>query len=110
VVFTIYRQSKVIVDGEEVDASCDSPDHTRRSITIRTGLTPQRELDVLIHEMLHGAYWDLSEEAIAETATDIAAVLFAMGYRKRHSPPKSPCPSKKKTSSSGKRSTKKPPS
>jgi hypothetical protein len=82
VLFTIYRQAKVFVDETEVDASCDPPDRTRRTIRIREGLSPERELDVLIHEMLHGAYWDLCEEAIEATATDIARALFEMGYRR----------------------------
>jgi hypothetical protein len=82
VLFTIYRQAIVLVDGVESDASCDPPDRTRRTIRIREGLSPERELDVLIHEMLHAAYWDLCEEAIEATATDIAHALFELGYRK----------------------------
>lgn len=78
--FTVHRRAKVLVGGVEVDASCDPPDRTRRTICICDGLTPERELDVLIHEMLHAAYWDLDEAAIAETATDIAKALIALGY------------------------------
>ena len=80
--FTVYRRAKVVVGGVEVDASCDPPDRTRRAICISEGLTPERELDVLIHEMLHAAYWDLDETAIAETATDVAKALLSLGYSK----------------------------
>ena len=41
-------------------------------------------IDTLIHELLHAALPDISEEAIAETATDIARVLHRLGVRVEH--------------------------
>jgi len=48
----------------------------------RPSLTGERELEVLIHEMLHACHWDLDEEAITETSEDLARVLFRLGYRR----------------------------
>lgn len=39
----------------------------------------QAELDTLIHEMMHAAHWDLAEEAVHETARDLAAALVKAG-------------------------------
>ena len=63
----------------KLDGLCDA-DH--RTITVQPHLTGERELDVLIHEMLHACHWDLAEESITETASDLARVLFRLGYRK----------------------------
>jgi hypothetical protein len=78
--FRVERRAKVLVNSIEVDGSCDPPPvptmaRKQRFILIAEGLTPERELDVFIHEMLHAAVWDLDETAVAETATDIARAL-----------------------------------
>ena len=41
-------------------------------------------IDTLIHELMHAALPDISEEAITETATDIARVLHRLGVRVEH--------------------------
>ncbi len=38
-------------------------------------------LDTLLHELLHAAFPDLSEEAVTDGATDIARVLQRLGVR-----------------------------
>lgn len=63
------------------DGLCDA---TTRTITVRRSLAGERELDVLIHEMLHACHWDLDEQAITETASDLARVLTRLGYRKEN--------------------------
>lgn len=62
------------------DGLCDA---SKRLITIKRSLSGERELDVLIHEMLHACHWDLDEQAITETASDLARVLTRLGYRKQ---------------------------
>lgn len=62
------------------DGLCDA---MSRTITVRRSLAGERELDVLIHEMLHACHWDLDEQAITETASDLARVLTRLGYRKQ---------------------------
>lgn len=53
-----------------------------RSIKIRKSLRGERQLEVIIHEVLHGCHWDLDEVAITETAKDLARVLWRLGYRR----------------------------
>lgn len=52
-----------------------------RKIVVRPRLKGQHRLDIVIHELLHAALWDLDEEAIDSTASDIARVLWRLGYR-----------------------------
>jgi hypothetical protein len=52
-----------------------------KTITVRSTLRGEVELDTLIHEMLHACHWDLDEQAITETSEDLARVLFRLGYR-----------------------------
>ena len=45
------------------------------TIRIRRGLEPDDELETMIHEAIHACHWDLSEEAVEETATDVAKIV-----------------------------------
>ena len=74
--YWLIRREKL---PRKLDGLCDA--NTRR-ITVQPHLSGERELDVLIHEMLHACHWDLDETAITETASDLARVLFRLGYRK----------------------------
>ena len=58
---------------------CDSD---KRTIVLCRTLKGRRHLDTVIHELLHAAFYDLDEEAVRESATDIANVLWRMGYRR----------------------------
>ena len=69
-----------VQDGES--GFCDHEGERGQSMTIgiKDGLSELEELDTTIHEALHAAYPDLSEEAIDETATDLAKLLLARGF------------------------------
>lgn len=60
---------------------CDPPTVRRPRITIRRALKPRAMLMVTVHELLHAAYPHLSEEAVTESATEIARVLYRLGAR-----------------------------
>ena len=62
---------------------CDPPYQPGKEIRICHTLKGEKELDVTIHELLHACYWDMDETAINDTATDIAHVLWRMGYRRK---------------------------
>lgn len=64
------------------DGTCDYPTTKHKKIRIKPHLEPARELDVVIHECLHACCWDLSEETVTQSATDIAKILWALGWRK----------------------------
>lgn len=61
---------------------CDAPTAPRKAIRVIRGLQGKKELDTLIHEMLHACDWEKSEKWVSNTATDIARVLYSLGYRK----------------------------
>ena len=66
------------------DGSCgsiDPVDTPNKRIFVALNQTPQDLLDTVIHECMHACLPDLCEEAITESATDIAKVLHRMGCR-----------------------------
>jgi len=66
-------------DGSHGDI--DPYDRPRKQIRIARNQTPIDQLDTLLHECLHAAFPDLDEDAITESATDIAKVLHRLGCR-----------------------------
>ena len=62
--------------------TCDPPNAPGKSIVVDANLVGEEELEVVLHETLHSALWDLDEEAVTETAHDIARVLWKLGYRR----------------------------
>lgn len=57
------------------------------TIRISSKIDGELRLDTEIHEMLHACLPDIDEEAVNETATDLARTLWAMGYRLSPKPP-----------------------
>lgn len=45
-------------------------------------LNPQLKLDTTIHEALHAELPDLCEETVSEVSTELAELLWEVGYRK----------------------------
>jgi len=64
------------------DGDCDPPSVSNRKIRIRKGLEPGMELEIVLHELLHAAFWDFDEVAVSEAAADISTVLRKLGWRK----------------------------
>ena len=56
--------------------SCDPPTKPNKEIKILSSLKGQEKLEVMLHEILHAALWDLDEQAIEETAADAARALW----------------------------------
>ena len=61
---------------------CDHPEEPGRTIRIAKSLKDAEELEVLLHEMLHAAFWDLDEGVVETVSEDLSAALWRMGYRK----------------------------
>lgn len=61
---------------------CDPPDMPGKKIRLCTKLRRKRELEFLIHEMLHACDFSKDEAWVTGTAHDISAVLWKLGYRK----------------------------
>jgi hypothetical protein len=56
--------------------SCDPPTKPNKEIKLLSSLRGQELLEVMLHEILHAALWDLDEEAIEETAEDAARAIW----------------------------------
>jgi len=54
-------------------------DYTRKRIRVSNKLKGRDFADTIIHELIHARWADLSEEAVAEFATEIACCLERFG-------------------------------
>jgi hypothetical protein len=73
--WTIHRTSKLPTDR---DGECDYGD---RTIRVRASIQGEELAEVLIHEMFHARWPDLSEEAVTEMAQEVAGTLYGFGFR-----------------------------
>lgn len=74
--------SVVRVEMDDYWGLCDDPATESREIWIDPRLSVEHELEIVIHELLHAAFWDIDESVIEQVAKDFARVLWRMGYRK----------------------------
>ena len=63
------------------DGFCDAPNLPSKTIRIRSGLGEKRQLEVVLHELLHAADWHKDETWVEQVAEDVAAILWKLGYR-----------------------------
>ena len=70
-------------DDKECRGYCESPDKKNKEIVIKEDLPPKEELDTTLHELLHAADWSKDEEWVDQVGTDIAKILWRLGWRKR---------------------------
>lgn len=61
--------------------ACQAPNIPDKEMDIPIDGDTRDELRVIIHECLHACLWDLDEEAVDETSTDIARLLWRLGWR-----------------------------
>ena len=62
---------------------CDPPDKRGKEIRISKHIKDGKlEFDTTVHELLHAADWYKSEAWVDRTASEIATVLWNLGYRK----------------------------
>lgn len=83
-----WRYSRPRLRGKR--GSCDSPSTPRKQILVSSHLHGIEELEINLHEFIHAALWDLDEEAVDETASDLARALWRLGYVRRSSIASSP--------------------
>lgn len=58
-------------------------DYDTRTISLTPRMRGRTDLDTTIHEILHAQMPWASEEAVARWASDLAAGLWGMGWRKK---------------------------
>lgn len=62
---------------------CEHPTKKGKRIRVLKGMDPLEELEVVIHECLHAAEWNMDEDWVDATGGDIAKVLWKLGWRKQ---------------------------
>jgi len=60
---------------------CDSPRLPRKEIRIRSTLSGEERLEVILHELMHAAAWDFDEEFVEKFGADVARILTRLGYK-----------------------------
>lgn len=63
------------------DGDCDSPDDHGKLIRLDKTLSGEDQLRVVIHELTHAAFWWLDETFVDRFSTDVARVLWRLGFR-----------------------------
>jgi hypothetical protein len=70
-------------DGKKADGLCEDPSCTHKSISIDSKLSGQRELTVIVHELIHASGWNiLDHDYVTQFAEDVGRILTKLGYRK----------------------------
>ncbi len=59
----------------------DPPSETGKEVRISSSIHGQELLDTIIHECFHCGHWDIDESVVEEFATDLARILWGLGYR-----------------------------
>ena len=63
------------------DGLCDPPDYRGPKIHIAPDLTPKREMAVMIEEMMHAFFWQLSEKDVRRFCGTVTRILHKEGWR-----------------------------
>lgn len=75
-----YRVVRKSLD-EGTHGLTTSPDTPEPTLLVDSKLRGRTRLETEIHEALHACFWDMSEEAVDETANSLALFLWKIGYR-----------------------------
>ena len=78
--YRVVLVSKLGSEENPIYGDCSNPNIPNRTIRYLSGLKGEKRLDVLIHEMLHACFWDISEESIEESSSDVARALWRFGW------------------------------
>jgi hypothetical protein len=73
--WTIHRTPRLSPDR---DGECD---YAARTIRVRASLAGEELMEVVVHEMIHARWPDLSEEAVMEFGQEISGTLYGLGFR-----------------------------
>ena len=63
------------------DGLCAPPDYRGPKIHIAPDLTPKREMAVMIEEMMHAFFWQLSEKDVRRFCGAVTRILHKEGWR-----------------------------
>lgn len=68
---------------DDHDGECDDPTEKGKTVRVRASLRGKRRLEIYLHEIGgHAADWSKDEAHVTEWASDMADVLWRLGYRR----------------------------
>jgi hypothetical protein len=76
-----FRGKRWTIEATHRRGVCDGPHIADRVLRAPVDVGSRNALDTVIHEALHACLWDLDDEAVAETARDVARFLWRAGWR-----------------------------
>jgi len=77
-----FMRVKGLKKREGAYGQIDHPDKKGKVLKVDDSLRNRLELEIIIHEFLHGADWSKDEEWIEEASFDLSSFLWRLGYRK----------------------------
>ena len=63
------------------DGLCDPPDYRGPKIQSAPDLTPKREMAVMIEEIMHAFFWNISEKEVRRFCGTVTRILHKEGWR-----------------------------
>ena len=75
------RKYKIDIEPDGVRGLCDQYACNDRWIHIFDDLNTQAGLTTVIHEVVHGDHWRLSEDMVERLSKDLGRFLWRLGYR-----------------------------
>jgi hypothetical protein len=67
---------RMVPRAKVLDRADGSANHRRRVIRIANDLTPDAQVETLLHEIAHARLWDLDEEAIHDLTRAQSSALW----------------------------------
>lgn len=77
-----FRNGVYDIERSDLDGSCINYRKTSKEIWVSSTLTPPKELETWVHEAMHAAHPGMSEARVTRSASDIARLLWRLGYRR----------------------------
>lgn len=77
-----YRLLRSYFPNDDDWGRCDPPTKRDKAVRINNRAVGRQELYSLVHEMMHGCFWDYDEGPIEEASVDISGVLWDLGFRR----------------------------
>ena len=74
------RRLPRLQDGRQARGWCDDPATVGKKIRVRDGMSDEETLEVVIHEMTHGAGWHIDEAFVTQFSIDVARAVTKLGY------------------------------
>lgn len=71
----VFQPRVPALGGDGNDGICCPPTERGKRIVISSSLRGEHLLEILLHELLHAAFWWLDEEYVVQVSRDFAKIL-----------------------------------